>query len=33
MIEEKVKKYVASCFKDELEQNFQISPELFLDNV
>ena len=33
MIEEKVNKFVASLFKDMLEQNFQISPELFLDNV
>ena len=33
MIEDKLKECIASCFKDELEQNFQISPELFLDNV
>ena len=32
MLSSKIKKYIASCFKEELEQSFQIEPELFLDN-
>ena len=32
MLSSKIKKSIASCFKEELEQHFQIEPELFLDN-
>ena len=31
MLSSKIKKSIASCFKEELEQKFQIEPEMFLD--
>ena len=32
MLNSKIKKSIASCFKEELEENFQIEPEIFGDN-
>lgn len=32
MLDTKIKKYIVSCFKEELEQQFEIKPELFLDD-
>lgn len=32
MLNSKIKKSIASCFKEELEEKFQIEPEIFGDN-
>lgn len=32
MLISKIKESIASCFKEELEEHFQIEPEIFGDN-